>query len=279
MMAYSRSIDITRRRAATTRGDFLGVRRGPRRAPQRAALPASLLASSTSEKAEKDAERKERKGGPVLIVPGFLSGADKYLGMADELRRLDVFDAVAIVPLTAADWYPTLAGGDFRDIMDKIEAAARRFPSSSSSSSSSPGKLLVVGHSAGGWLARCWMGSQPYSGGVVYAGGSRVDTLLTLVGRESKTISRHEHFCSDDRGCIVRFSNASRTQSFKIKNNPKTDEEVLFQADIASSSATPRRAEPAGNKKNILRPGHAPLQPRGVPLRPRARSPTGRTPG
>lgn len=113
----------------------------------------------------------------MLIVPGFLSGASKYEGMADELRRMNAFDAVEIVPIETADWYPTLAGADFRRILDKIEAAAQR----ALASSSSPGKkLLVVGHSAGGWLARCWMGSRPYSGGVVYAGGSRVDTLLTL---------------------------------------------------------------------------------------------------
>jgi triacylglycerol esterase/lipase EstA (alpha/beta hydrolase family) len=105
--------------------------------------------------------------------------------MANELRSLGLFDAVEIVPLATADWYPTLAGGDFREILDKIESAAQCLLSSSSSSSSSSKKLLVVGHSAGGWLARCWMGSQPYSGGVVYSGASRVDTLLTLVRKKS----------------------------------------------------------------------------------------------
>jgi hypothetical protein len=51
----------------------------------------------------------------VLIVPGFLSSASEYEGMADALRRFDASADVSIVPLRTADWYPTLAGGDFRD--------------------------------------------------------------------------------------------------------------------------------------------------------------------
>ena len=166
------------RRCASTSGNVsLLLRRPPRTSTsrRRSALSLTSNAASSSNDGGADGDSGSEGGRrPVLIIPGFLSGADKYEGMADELRRLDLFGDVKIVPLTVADWYPTLAGSDFKRIIDKIDATAQSLFKSSSS------KLLVVGHSAGGWLARCWMGSEPYSGGVVYAGGSRVDTLLTL---------------------------------------------------------------------------------------------------
>ena len=79
----------------------------------------------------------------------------------------------------------TLAGGDFRAILDAIDTSAT---AASGAATGGPDDAHhpddVVDRRrrapAGGWLARCWMGSRPYSGGVVYAGAARVRTLLTL---------------------------------------------------------------------------------------------------
>ena len=115
---------------------------------------------------------------PVLIIPGFLSSDDEYEGMADALRRFDASADVFVVPLETKDWYPTLLGGDFRAILDKVDRAATE--ALRASGSPPEGKTLrVVGHSAGGWLARTWLGSSPYMGRV-YGGAKKTRVLLTL---------------------------------------------------------------------------------------------------
>ena len=115
---------------------------------------------------------------PVLIIPGFLSSDEEYEGMADALRRFDASADVFVVPLETKDWYPTLLGGDFRAILDKVDRAATE--ALRASGSPPEGKTLrVVGHSAGGWLARTWLGSSPYMGRV-YGGAKKTRVLLTL---------------------------------------------------------------------------------------------------
>ena len=115
---------------------------------------------------------------PVLLIPGFLSSASEYEGMADALRRFDASADVFVVPLETKDWYPTLLGGDFRAILDKVDRAATE--ALRASGSPPEGKTLrVVGHSAGGWLARTWLGSSPYMGRV-YGGAKKTRVLLTL---------------------------------------------------------------------------------------------------
>ena len=98
--------------------------------------------------------------------------------MADALRRFDASADVFVVPLETKDWYPTLLGGDFRAILDKVDRAATE--ALRASGSPPEGKTLrVVGHSAGGWLARTWLGSSPYMGRV-YGGAKKTRVLLTL---------------------------------------------------------------------------------------------------
>ena len=125
---------------------------------------------------------------PVLIIPGFLSSASEYEGMADALRRFDASADVSVVPLETKDWYPTLAGGDFRAILDKVDRAATEALRRSGCSPDDK-KLRVVGHSAGGWLARTWLGSAPYKGRVY--GGARKTTLLLTLGTPHYSLERY----------------------------------------------------------------------------------------
>jgi hypothetical protein len=141
----------------------------PRRRPR--ASPPSRAAGRD---ARRDPETREKK--PALIIPGFLSGFQKY----EEMRRLLESSTlglgpIAIAPVTIADWVPTLLGGDFRGILDKVDGAADELLSRSKAR-----KIAIVGHSAGGWLARTWLGRAPYSGGKRYRGVDRCDVLLTL---------------------------------------------------------------------------------------------------
>jgi pimeloyl-ACP methyl ester carboxylesterase len=119
----------------------------------------------------------------VVIIPGFLSGAEAYDGMRDALERelrANARDAGSVVkvfvaPTRASDWYPTLGGKDFSRIVDGIDACVER----ASTFAPKDGKVVLVGHSAGGWLARLWMGGEAYCG-KRYNGAKYVKTLITL---------------------------------------------------------------------------------------------------
>lgn len=119
----------------------------------------------------------------VVIIPGFLSGAEAYDGMRDALERelrANARDAGSVVkvfvaPTRASDWYPTLGGKDFSRIVDGIDACVER----ASTFAPRDGKVVLVGHSAGGWLARLWMGGEAYCG-KRYNGAKYVKTLITL---------------------------------------------------------------------------------------------------
>lgn len=115
----------------------------------------------------------------IVIVPGFLASADAYAEMCSALRlklekRGGLKVDARVVPVTKVDWWPTLFGKDFSSITDKIDASIRE-----ASSVSRTGRVGVVGHSAGGWLVRLWMGEKRYCGRR-YSGAHMVDTLLTL---------------------------------------------------------------------------------------------------
>ena len=90
-----------------------GTRRSGSRAASRCGgrAPPVVRASVDTNPREEARVAGDARRVPVLIIPGFLSTASEYEGMADALRRFDASADVSIVPLRAADWYPTLAGG------------------------------------------------------------------------------------------------------------------------------------------------------------------------
>ena len=158
-----------------------------RRAPARvAARPrASTDGASKASSSSSSSSSESPSDGPnhVVVVPGFLSGADAYGGMARALEATGWFTSVTVVPITRDMWYPTLLGGDFAPMLDAIEAAVVSIGETNDDADrvTNPRRdLCVVGHSAGGWLARLWMGDAPYANGKVYGGAPRVKTLLTL---------------------------------------------------------------------------------------------------
>ena len=171
---------------------------------------------------------------PVLIIPGFLSSASEYEGMADALRRFDASADVSVVPLETKDWYPTLAGGDFRAILDKVDRAATE--ALRASGSPPEGKTLrVVGHSAGGWLARTWLGSAPYKGRVY--GGARKTTLLLTLGTPHYSLERYpfgrvpEKLFDDDDAGVGRLDDEKK--NLKNKN---ADDDTPWTASRAAQS-------------------------------------------
>ncbi len=106
----------------------------------------------------------------VLLVPGFLGSPPMYGRMADRLLARGAA-SVAVAPVWTPDWLLAVVVG-FGPLMRRTgRAVAQAYRRRGGR------PLLVVGHSAGGLLARLAMSPQPYQGhraGVAEAYGALV---------------------------------------------------------------------------------------------------------
>ncbi|NJR60585.1 MAG: lipase [Cyanobacteria bacterium CRU_2_1] len=117
---------------------------------------------------------------PTVILPGYLAGASPYAEMEKGLRELG-FPA-ATVPLRRRDWLPTLGGRSVVPILQSLDRAVKQVMQETGSD-----RINLVGHSAGGWIARIYLGEIPYdvhpgdSGKVcLWKAHPQVATLVTL---------------------------------------------------------------------------------------------------
>ena len=116
---------------------------------------------------------------PTIILPGYLAGAADYQIMQQTLESLDV--PATIVPLRWRDWVPTVGGRSVTPILRQLDATVQQVRQQTGAS-----KVNLVGHSAGGWLARIYLGETPYcvhpqdTSECLWNGRSTVATLLTL---------------------------------------------------------------------------------------------------
>jgi pimeloyl-ACP methyl ester carboxylesterase len=117
---------------------------------------------------------------PLIILPGYFAAAVDYLEMEKALIA-GGFEAT-IVPLARKDWFPTLGGRSITPILNRIHATVEQVRESTGSD-----RVNLVAHSAGGWIARIYLGSIPYDihgqvPGQTYAWGAScwVDRLVTL---------------------------------------------------------------------------------------------------
>lgn len=118
--------------------------------------------------------RDAREDVRIVIVPGFLSGAGDYEDLARALIERG-YASTTVVPFRASDWWPTLAGGAFDTLLEKLDETARR------AADERERVVVLVAHSAGGWLSRLWMGSKvSYCGRAPYGGAKYVRALITL---------------------------------------------------------------------------------------------------
>lgn len=110
---------------------------------------------------------------PLIILPGFLVGASAYAKLAIDLEASGHFSAVEIVPIKRSDWVSVLAGGDFQYYLAKMEEVILPLVSAY-------GPCCLVGHSAGGWIARLFLGDRvPYQN-KWYGHRDKVKVLVTL---------------------------------------------------------------------------------------------------
>jgi pimeloyl-ACP methyl ester carboxylesterase len=109
----------------------------------------------------------------IIIVGGYNSLWPAYLKLARELEDLAGLQAVA-VPLMPWHWWSAARDEDASNILRRLEqtvAWARR--------KHQVERFIVVGHSAGGLVARIYLCDRPASARV-YAGAEHVTGLVTL---------------------------------------------------------------------------------------------------
>lgn len=117
---------------------------------------------------------------PTVIMPGYFAGAAPYRALETDLRQRGIWTAV--VPLTQSSWLPTVGG---RSVQPILQAIARTVEQARETTGSD--RVNLVGHSAGGWISRIYLGDQPYDvhpGDLdrpnCWSGHRYVQTLLTL---------------------------------------------------------------------------------------------------
>ena len=118
---------------------------------------------------------------PVVILPGFGNagldyvtplGANESVGLKAALERRG-FDTVEVVPVDRTDWL-RVAGGlldaDFRAgegtpdgrafgwYLERTGETVRKAKAKAAASGDADARVLLLGHSAGGWLARAALG-------------------------------------------------------------------------------------------------------------------------
>jgi triacylglycerol esterase/lipase EstA (alpha/beta hydrolase family) len=117
---------------------------------------------------------------PTVILPGYFASAIEYQQLEKALNDRGV--TTTTVPLRKRDWIPTLGGRSVVPILQRIEFTVKYMLSHYKSSA-----VNLIAHSAGGWIARIYLGEKPYLiHGDVSAAEARwearkhVHTLITL---------------------------------------------------------------------------------------------------
>jgi triacylglycerol esterase/lipase EstA (alpha/beta hydrolase family) len=117
---------------------------------------------------------------PTVIIPGYLAGAAPYRALETDLQQRGVW--ATTVPLTRSSWLPTVGGRSVQPIVAAIAATVAEAKVATGSD-----QVNLVGHSAGGWIARIYLGDRPYDVHAgdcdrpnLWSGYSQVRTLVTL---------------------------------------------------------------------------------------------------
>ncbi|MBD2496924.1 triacylglycerol lipase [Nostoc sp. FACHB-280] len=115
---------------------------------------------------------------PTVIVPGYLESAIAYLNLETALTQLG-FPTVT-VPLRRRDWLPTVGGRPVTPILQKLDLTVKQILQEYQSQ-----QVNLIGHSAGGWISRIYLGEKPYTprhqtNPSIWNAHSLVASLITL---------------------------------------------------------------------------------------------------
>lgn len=116
---------------------------------------------------------------PTVILPGYLESAIAYRQFEQSLQQIGY--PTVTVPLRRRDWLPTLGGRPITPILQQLDRTVKQVLQQHNTS-----EINLIGHSAGGWISRIYLGEKPYSGRAQVApvgpwqAHTYVATLLTL---------------------------------------------------------------------------------------------------
>jgi triacylglycerol esterase/lipase EstA (alpha/beta hydrolase family) len=117
---------------------------------------------------------------PTVILPGYLESADVYLPLQQALTELGT--PTTTVPLRKRDWLPTLGGRSMIPILRELDRTVNEALTNHNTN-----QINLIGHSAGGWISRIYLGEIPYTihGDVddtakLWNAKSKIASLITL---------------------------------------------------------------------------------------------------
>lgn len=112
---------------------------------------------------------------PLVIVGGFGLNFSQYEPLRRHLAALSG-RPVSITSLTPFDWLGVIASKSYGALLRILDRAVR-----AALNATSARRVTLVAHSAGGVLARIYLGDQPYGPRrLVYSGFEHVGALVTL---------------------------------------------------------------------------------------------------
>ncbi len=109
---------------------------------------------------------------PTVIIPGYFATAQEYAPLANDLIQQGI--PATVVPLGLGHWLPTLGG---KPVTPVLQIIARTITEVCTRHQTK--QVNLVGHSAGGWIARILMGEKPYAG-LTWGRYAQVAKLITL---------------------------------------------------------------------------------------------------
>ncbi len=93
---------------------------------------------------------------PTVILPGYLESADVYLPLQQALIAIGT--PTTTVPLRKRGWLPTLGGRSMIPILRQLDRTVNQALIVNQAT-----QINLIGHSAGGWISRIYLGEIPYT--------------------------------------------------------------------------------------------------------------------
>lgn len=109
---------------------------------------------------------------PAVILPGYLADQADYLPLVRNLADLNIH--ATVVSLRWWEWLPTVGGRSVAPILLRLDQTIKAVRAKYQCD-----RLNLIAHSAGGWIARIYLGDVPYYG-QSWSGRSQVACLVSL---------------------------------------------------------------------------------------------------